>query len=274
MGSALAGLAIPIVGTVIVVFVRQLVTAAVTVPLARPRVRQLGLRALLPAIALGVVLAAMNLTFYESVHRLGLGMAASIEFLGPLALAIASSRRLIDVGFATAAGVGVFLLIGGGDGAPNGAPVDPLGVGFALTAAASWAAYIVLTRTVATRFAGLEGLAVASMVALALLAPFAVVALWSQDFSAFSFPVAGLLLAGGILSSAIPYSLDTFILRRISARIYSIITSTGPVMAAALGWLLLAETFTALQIGAIALVSLTAAATVATQGERPPRVPA
>jgi inner membrane transporter RhtA len=229
-GSALAGLLIPIVGTVAVVTARQVVVAATVIPIARPRLRALGIRRLTPAIALGVVLAVMNLSFYESVARLGLGIAAPIEFLGPLGVAIAASRRVLDAVCAVAAGAGVFLLVGEvGD-------VDALGVVFALIAAATWAAYILLTRMVATQCEGLQGLAVASMVSLVILAPIAV---FVVDVSSFTWGVIGLLVVGGVLASAVPYSLDTFILRRITPRVYAIITSCGPVIAAFWGWMLL-----------------------------------
>ena len=257
-GSALAGLLIPIVGTLAVVAARQAIVAATVIPIARPKLRALGFRALLPAIALGLVLAIMNLSFYESVSRLGLGIAAPIEFLGPLALAIAASRRLLDFGCAIAAGAGVFLLVG------ETGEFDVLGVVLALTAAAAWAAYILLTRVVAERLEGLQGLAIASMVSLAVLTP---IALIFVDFSTFTWQVVGLLIVGGILASAVPYSLDTFILRRITPRVYAIITSFGPVIAAFWGWMLLAEVFTPLQVAAILLICAAAAAAIATQKE-------
>ena len=125
-GSSLAGLLIPIVGSFVVVAARQIVMVAVVLPFYRPKRAELTWRRLWPALALGVTLAVMNLAFYESVHLLGLGIAATIEFLGPLALALATSRRLLDVGCALAAGVGVVLLIG--PGSSDAAAIDPWGV--------------------------------------------------------------------------------------------------------------------------------------------------
>ncbi|MEI5585482.1 EamA family transporter, partial [Agromyces sp. CCNWLW208] len=118
-GSSLAGLVIPVVGSFVVVAVRQLVMAIAVLPFYRPKRAGLTWRRLRPAVALGVVLAVMNVTFYESVDRLGLGVAATIEFLGPLAIALVTSRRLLDLACALAAGAGVLLLIGpwaGGSG--------------------------------------------------------------------------------------------------------------------------------------------------------------
>ncbi|ERK72475.1 EamA family transporter [Leifsonia aquatica] len=259
-GSSIAGLLIPVVGSVVVVAARQLVTAVAVLPFYRPRRAELTWRRLWPALALGVVLAAMNLSFYEAVGRLGLGIAATIEFLGPFALALVGSRRVLDGVCAVAAAAGVFLLT-----ATEGA-LDPVGVVLALTAAAAWAAYILLTRRVATRLPGLEGLSVASVVATVLTVPVALVVI---DYSRLDWGVLGLLLALGVLSSALPYSLDTFILRRISPRLYAIITSFGPVVATVFGVLVLHESFTLVQLVGIVIVCVAAGAAIATQRERP-----
>ena len=259
-GSALAGLLIPVVGSPIVVAARQIVMVVVVLPLARPKLENLTWTRIWPALALGVVLAVMNLTFYLAVSILGLGIAATIEFLGPFALALITSRRILDFVCAAAAVGGVFLLTWS-DGT-----LDLLGIALALTAAASWFFYILLTRRVATEFAGLEGISVASMVSLVIVVP---IALFTLDLSAFTWGVVGLLLLVGVVSSAFPYTLDTYILRRISPRLYAIITSFGPVIAAGFGALVLGETFTLLQQIAIVVVCVAAGAAIATQRDRP-----
>ena len=259
-GSSLAGLAIPLVGSPVVVAARQLVMACAVLPFYRPKLSTLSWRRLWPALALGLVLAIMNLTFYEAVDLLGLGVAATIEFLGPFALALASSRRPIDFVCASAAAAGVFLLTW------STGELNLAGILFALTAAAAWAAYILLTRRVAVTFPGLEGISVASVVSLALLVPFALI---TVDYSRLDWGVLGLLLAIGVLSSAFPYTLDTFILRRITPRLYAIITSFGPVIAALFGALVLGETFLPQQQVAILVVCVAAGAAIATQRERP-----
>ncbi|MDJ0323213.1 EamA family transporter [Cryobacterium sp. PH31-AA6] len=259
-GSSLAGLAIPLVGSPVVVAVRQLVMACVVLPFYRPKLANLSWRRLWPALALGLVLAIMNLTFYEAVDLLGLGVAATIEFLGPFALALASSRRPIDFICASAAAAGVFLLTW------SAGELNLLGILFALAAAASWAAYILLTRRVAVTFPGLEGISVASVVSLTLLVPFALV---TVDYSSLNWSVVGLLLAVGVLSSAFPYTLDTYILRRITPRLYAIITSFGPVVAALFGALVLGETFLVQQVVAIVVVCTAAGVSIATQRDRP-----
>ncbi|WP_431277337.1 EamA family transporter [Leifsonia poae] len=259
-GSAIAGLLIPIVGSVVVVAVRQVITAIAVLPFYRPKRAELTWRRLWPALLLGVVLVTMNLSFYESVGILGLGIAATIEFIGPFALALAGSRRVLDIVCAVAVAAGVFLLTG------TSGEINLLGVLLALTAAASWAAYIVLTRKVALRLPGLEGLSIASVVATVLLLP---VALIIVDYSRLDWRVIGLLVAAGVLSSAIPYSLDTFILRRIPPRLYAIITSFGPVIATLFGVLILGEHFTPVQLIGILIVCLAAGVSIATAKERP-----
>jgi inner membrane transporter RhtA len=259
-GSSLAGVAIPIVGSPVVVAVRQLLTVLTLAPFYRPRRSELTWHRLWPAVLLGVDVAAMNLAFYESVHLLGLGVAATIEFLGPLAVALLTSRRWLDVLCALVAGAGVVLLTG------LHGRIDPWGVVLALTAAAAWAGYILLTRRVALTLPGLEGLTVGSMVSLALLVPLALATLSPERLS---LPVVGLLGAIGVLSSALPYSLDTFILRRLTPRIYAVITSFGPVVAAVFGVLVLAERFTAEELLAIGLVCTAAGTAIATQRDEP-----
>jgi len=259
-GSSLAGLLIPVVGSPVVVAVRQLVMAITVLPFYRPQRVSFTWARLWPALLLGVVLAVMNLTFYESVARLGLGVAATIEFLGPFAVALAASRRLLDFLCAAVAAAGVFLLTWS-DGT-----LDPVGIALALTAAASWAGYILLTRRVAIQLPGLEGITIASVVSLVLLVPVALVTL---DFAELNWGIIGLLVAVGVLSSAFPYTLDTFILRRITPRLYAIITSFGPVFGAVFGVLVLGEVLLWQQQLAILAVCLAASASIATQRDRP-----
>ncbi|MGO4104860.1 DMT family transporter [Leifsonia sp. YAF41] len=259
-GSALAGLVIPVVGAPVVVAARQIVMVCAVLPFYRPRRETFVWHRLWPALALGLVLAVMNVAFYEAVDLLGLGIAATIEFLGPFALALASSRRLLDVICAACAGGGVLLLTW------TDGELSPLGIGFALLAAAAWAAYILLTRRVAIDLPGLEGISIAGLVSLALVLPYALVTI---DWSALNWGVIGLLFAVGVLSSAFPYTVDTFILRRITPRLYAIITSCGPAIAAGFGVLVLGESFEPHQVVAIVIVCAAAAAAIATQRDVP-----
>jgi inner membrane transporter RhtA len=259
-GSSLAGLLIPVVGSPLVVMVRQLVMAITVLPFYRPKFVTFTWARLWPALLLGVVLGVMNLTFYESVARLGLGVAATIEFLGPFAVALAASRRLLDFVCAATAAGGVVLLTWS-DGT-----LDPFGIALALTAAACWAGYILLTRRVATQLPGLEGITIASLVSLVLLVP---LALATMDFSTLNWGIVGLLVAVGALSSAFPYTLDTFILRRITPRLYAIITSSGPVFGALFGVLVLGESLLLQQQLAILAVCVAAGVSIATQRDTP-----
>lgn len=256
-GSSLAGLVIPVVGGVVVVAVRQLVTAAFLVPTTRPRMRGRRLNDFLPAVWLGIALAFMNVSFYEAIGRIELGAVVTIEYLGPLAIALLGARRLLDLLCAIAAGVGVLILAGGGTGA-----LDPVGVVLAMCAGVGWAGYILLTRVAGQRFAGLEGLAIASVVSLVLTAPIALLVL---DFSRLNWPIIGLLAAVGILCSAIPYSLDIVVLRRITPRVYSIITALAPASATLMGWLVLGQVLTGWQLFAIGVVCAAAITAIATQ---------
>jgi inner membrane transporter RhtA len=259
-GSSLAGLAIPLVGAPLVVMARQLVMVVAVGPFYRPRRADLTWKRLWPAVLLGLDLAFMNLTFYEAVHLLGLGVAATIEFMGPLALAIATSRRILDLVCAVVAGAGVVILTG------QDGHIDAWGVVLAVAAAVAWLLYILLTRRVALSLPGLEGLTVGSFVSLAVLIP---VALIGFDADALNGHVVVLLLSIGVLSSALPYSLDTFILRRISTRLYATITSVGPAIAAAFGWLVLSERLDLIESLAIAMVCVAAGTAIATQRETP-----
>lgn len=169
----------------------------------------------------------MNLSLYASVERIGLGLAVTLEFLGPLAVALLGSRRLIDLGCAVLAAAGVIVLTRPGPAS------DLLGIGLGLLAATAWAMYILLNRALGQRLPGIEGTAAASAVAAAAWIPVAVI--WFA-----SHPLSGrtLLLAMGcaLLSSALPYAVDLLALRRVSAPLFGILASTSPAWAALVGW--------------------------------------
>jgi len=265
LGSSLAGLVIPVVGAVIVVAARQVMMAALVLPVARPRILRMTRTQLVPAVLLGLSLSLMNLSYYAAVDRLGLGIAATIEFLGPLSIALMAARRLLDAVCALVAAVGVVVLTG------LEGRIDPFGLVCAVTAAVSWAAYIVCTRRVAERLPGLEGIAVASLVSVVALGPWALATL---DVTALDWRVVGLLAAIGLLSSAVPYSLDTVILRRITPRLFAVLTSLSPVVAAVLGVIVLQETLTPVQLGAIVVVCTAAGVAIATRAPAAPAAPA
>jgi threonine/homoserine efflux transporter RhtA len=185
------------------------------------------------AIAFGISLGVMNYSIYQSFARIPLGVAVTIEFLGPLAVAVAGSRHLRDVGWVVLAGAGVVLLTQGGHGDLNLA-----GVLFAGLAAACWAAYIVLNRLVGARLPGLQAPAAASSVAALLYLPVAAVLLAQGRFDAAA---VGYAVGAGVLSSVVPYAGDLVALRFVPARFFGVFMSIHPVLAALAGLVILGE---------------------------------
>jgi len=217
-------------------------------------------RDLAVVLAFGVVLGVMNFSIYQSFARIPLGVAVTIEFLGPLVVAVASSRRLLDGVWVILAAAGVLLLTQGGAGEAGsghlsgpvlGLSTEAAGIAFALVAAACWAAYILLSRSTGRRFTGSSGLVIAMVVAAVVVTGPAAVAAGP----AFSRP--GLLadgLAIGLLSSVVPYRLELEALRRLPARVFGILMSLEPAVAALVGLALLSETLAVRQWLAVALV--------------------
>jgi threonine/homoserine efflux transporter RhtA len=217
-------------------------------------------RDLAVVLAFGVVLGVMNFSIYQSFARIPLGVAVTIEFLGPLVVAVASSRRLLDAAWVVLAGAGVLLLTEGGAGqaghASGAGPVLGLstqtaGVAFALLAAACWAGYILLSRATGRRFGGSSGLVIAMVVAAVLVTGPAIPAV-GPVLARPGLIVVGLAI--GLLSSVIPYRLELEALRRVPARVFGIWMSLEPAVAALIGLALLGETLRARQWLAILLV--------------------
>ncbi|MEA2352930.1 MAG: inner rane transporter RhtA [Thermoleophilaceae bacterium] len=238
------------------VLLRTLFGAVVLVALWRPRVRGRARGDLAVAVTFGLVLAAMNLTFYLAIDRIPLGVAVTIEFAGPLAVAVAGSRRRLHVAWVVLAAAGILLLVRTGGGGTNLA-----GVLFALTAAACWAAYIILSQRAGRAFPRGEGLAIAMAVGTLALLPIGIGGAGSALLSLGPLAVgAGV----GLLSSAIPYSLELEALRRLPSRVFGILLSLDPAIAALMGFVLLGQGLGPREIAGIALVvaaSVGAAAT-------------
>jgi inner membrane transporter RhtA len=216
--------------------------------MARPQVRQYSRLQWSSAIVLGVVIAMMNLLFYESLARLPLGVAVTIEFLGPLAVALLGSRKLRDLVWIVLAFGGVLLL------APIGdlSGIDPLGILFACGAATGWAAYILLTSRTSKLFSGTTGLALAMSAAALAMLPLGVI---SAGSALLNVP---LLLKGvvvAMLSTTIPFSLEFLALKRIPPRTFGVLMAAEPAIAALAGFLLLSEQPTLRALVALVLVS-------------------
>jgi inner membrane transporter RhtA len=211
------------------------------------------------ACSFGLSLGVMNFSIYQSFARIPLGVAVTIEFLGPLAVAVAGSRHLRDVGWVVLAATGVVLLTRGGHGHLNLA-----GVLFAGVAAACWAAYIVLSSATGRRFPGSSGLAIAMVISAVLVTPPAVVA---GGTAMFRPAVLATGVAIGVLSSVIPYRLELESLRRMPMRLFGVWMSMEPAVAALIGLVMLGQHLTVVEWAAICCVMVACAG--AAQGALP-----
>ena len=225
-------------------------------------------------IAFGLTLAIMNYSIYQSFARIPLGISVTVEFLGPLGVAVASSRRVLDLLWVGLAGAGVVLLTRGGaalshGSAPGGGRGEvAAGLAFALLAGLAWAAYILLSRATGQRFPGSTGLAIAMVVAAIAITPVGVAA----GHAALLRPTVLLTgLAIGLLSSIIPYSLELEALRRIPARVFGIWMSLEPAAAALVGLVILGQALAVREWIAIGCVMVACAG--AARGAREPQAP-
>jgi inner membrane transporter RhtA len=247
VGAAVGSMAFDAIGSTGVVVVRQFVAAAVLVPFARPRVWEYRWAQWWPVLLLALVFGTMNLSLYASIDRIGLGLAVTLEFLGPLCVALFSSRSRGAVICALAAGGGVIAITH-----PEGT-TDYLGVGLGMLAALCWASYILLNRTVGRRIPGAGGSATAAAASAIAFVPIAIV-----TFSAFrpTIPAIGLAMVAGVLSSALPYLADVTALRRVPAQLFGILMSVNPIFAAVVGVLLLGESLEWIEWSGIGLIVL------------------
>jgi inner membrane transporter RhtA len=245
-GAALAGTIFDEVGPAGMALLRALFAAVILLAIWRPDPRAQRAADLRLVAAFGAVLGAMNLCIYESFARIPLGIAVTIEFAGPLGVAVALSRRRLDLVWAALAAIGIVLLAD-----PGGGAIDALGVVFALVAAACWAAYIFIAGAAGRVFTGGRGLAMA--MAVATLVPLVPGVLGAgADLLAPRHLAIGCAVA--LLSSVLPYSLETEALRRLSARVFGVLMSIEPAMAAVAGLVVLGQRLGARDVVAIALV--------------------
>jgi inner membrane transporter RhtA len=229
-----------------VVFLRIAAGALILGLVARPRLRGLTRRDLGVGVAFGATLGLMNLTFYEALARMPIGIAVAIEFLGPLGVAIAASRRRLDLLWVALAGTGVLLLAPGGEGTVTWA-----GIGFALLAGVCWAGYILLSAATGSRFPGASGVAFAMLVALIIVAPVGVA---TGGANLLSPEILLLGLGVGLLSSVIPYTIELEALRRMPKNVFGILMSLEPAAAALVGLVILGEVLNVREWAAIACV--------------------
>jgi inner membrane transporter RhtA len=245
-GAAIAATLFARVGPAGAVLLRLATAALVLCALWRPRVRLRSRGELGLAAAFGVVLGAMNLTFYEALHRIPLGVAVSVEFVGPLTVAVLGSRRRLDALWIVLALAGIVALTRG-----RAHGLSSLGLLFALAAGALWGMYIILNARLGRTFAGNDGLALAMVVAAVLALPAGIADGRSHLLAGHTLLLGA---AVGVLSSAIPYSLELEALRRIAAPLFGVLMSLEPAVAALAGFLVLGQSLSARTLGGIALV--------------------
>ena len=260
-GAAFAKTLFPTLGALGTMALRVTLAAALLSLVFRPRLGALTTSAWRAVLPYGLALGLMNLTFYLSLTRLPLGLAVTLEFVGPLVLSLALSRRLQDLLWVGLAALGIVLIAprGGGEG-----HLDLLGAGLALTAGALWAGYILAGGAVGRRVPGVTGVVAGMMVAAVVTLPFGF-ATAGTALLAPSALLAGLAVA--ILSSALPYSLEMVALRAIPARVFGVLMSVEPAIAALSGLLFLHERLTALQWLAMLCV-IAASVGISLSGER------
>jgi inner membrane transporter RhtA len=259
VGAAIAKDLFTLVPPTAMVWLRLLTSAVILVAIARPRLRGRSATDLRVALGFGVTLMVMNWAIYQSFARIPLGIAVTIEFLGPLAVAVVGSRRPRDLIWVGLAAAGVVLLgLAPGD-------VTLAGVLFALLAGAAWACYILLSASTGRRWPGISGLAVASVVGAVVLAPPAIA---SAGSTLLDPKILALGLGIGLLSSVIPYSFELKALRRIPPRVFGVLMSLEPAAAALAAMVLLSEFLTVVQWTAVACV--VAASVGATRSTTPP----
>jgi inner membrane transporter RhtA len=264
VGAAIAKDLFHLVPPTAMVWLRLLTSALILVALARPRLRGRSRTDWAVALGFGVSLMTMNWAIYQSFARIPLGIAVTIEFLGPLTVAVLGSRKRSDLAWVGLAGTGVLLLgLAPGD-------VTLAGVLFALLAGAAWAAYILLSASTGRRWPGISGLAVASVVGAVVLAPPAVI----EAGSVLLDPWVLLLgLAVGLLSSVIPYSFELKALRRIPPRVFGVLMSLEPAAAALAAMVVLAEFLSLVQwlaVGCVVAASVGSTRSSVQAAEPPP----
>jgi len=261
-GAAFAKTLFDEVGPGGAVLLRVAFAAVILCALSRPALRGRSAAHWCLILAYGFVLVAMNLSYYESLDRIPLGIAVTFEFVGPLGVAVAGSRHALDLLWVALAAAGILLLSDFGT-----ADLDTLGVALALLAGCFWAAYILLAARVGQAIPGGQGLALAMAAGSIMLAP---VGVGQGGSELLSVSVLAIGAAVAVLSSVIPYTLELEALRRMPSNVFGVLMSLEPAAASLAGFVILGEDLVAREIVAIGLV--VAASAGAARGSRlPPR---
>jgi inner membrane transporter RhtA len=255
VGAAFAKGLFPVLGPYGTVFLRLVFAALILMIAWRPRVRGHRGRDYLLVLLFGLVFAAMNTSFYASLDRLPLGTAVTVEFVGPLGVAVFGSRRLLDLLWTVLAAGGIVLLT-----PVSGVQLDSLGLALALLAGLCWAAYILISVRVGQSFPGGTGLALGTAVGAVLVAP---IGIGQGGQQLLDWPLLATGAAVALLSSVIPYSLELEALRKLPARVFGVLMSVEPAIAARGGFVVLGEARG--ERGLLALGLITAASIGATR---------
>ncbi|HKD88768.1 MAG TPA: EamA family transporter [Streptosporangiaceae bacterium] len=263
IGAATAALAFPVLGPAGVVAVRQWVAGAVLLVTVRPRFGSFTRQQWQPVLALAATFAIMNLSLYTAIDTIGLGLAVTLEFLGPLSVALFASRRVRDLACAFIAAAAVVVL------ARPQPSTDYAGIGLALLAAVCWACYILVNRVVGVRLPGSQGPAAAACLSAMLYVPVGIWVLASHQVTAAAI---GRAAAAGIMCSAVPMTADLLALRRVPARVFGVFMSVNPVFAALTGLIILGQSLRVADWLAIAAIgaanAISASSVMAGSGSR------
>jgi inner membrane transporter RhtA len=262
-GAALATTLFDEVGPAGAVLLRSFFAALALAALARGEMLEVSREQRRDVAIFALALAAMNLCFYESLDRLPLGVAVTLEFVGPLGVAVFGTRRRLDAVWGLIAAVGIVLLSEGS----AGGSIDALGALLALTAGGFWGLYILQSARVG-REPGLGGLALAAMLSTVLVSPFGIVAGGPELLVPAVLAVG---LGAGLLSSAIPYALELEALRRLPNAVFGVLMSLEPAVAAAIGFIALSQDLAVAQLVAIALVVFASAGALRSASTPAPR---
>jgi inner membrane transporter RhtA len=261
-GAAVAATIFDEVGASGATLLRLGMAALVAAVVFRPRVRGWSPAELRLAAAFGLTLGVMNLAFYEALDRIPLGVAVTIEFAGPLGVAVALSRRRLDLAWAALAAAGIVLLAD-----PGGGGLDPVGLALILLAAACWAAYILISQRAGQVFPGRSGIGLALVVAaLVPIGP----GLLQGGADLLDPRLLALGLLVGVASSVVPYTLENEALRRMPANVFGVLMSLEPAVAALAGFVILDQALGGRELLAMAFV---VAASIGVTRARRPGVP-
>jgi inner membrane transporter RhtA len=239
------------VGVIGAVFICKMFAAIFLLAWHRPSLKGYSWRDYRLVIALGLAIAGAGMGIYEAVARIPMGIASTIEFIGPLGLAVVGSRRKLDLVWVILAATGVLLL-----SPMNNSSLDWVGVSFALVAAGCWGGYIVFSKRVGRVYPGGTGLAMAVTVAAIVMMPMGM----AQASTALFQPEVLMIGAGvGFMGTVLPYSLEYIVLKRMSPRVFGVLMSIEPAIAALVGFIFLRERLNLQSAIAILLVTFASA---------------